>query len=266
MILENTPEHAKVLWIDRDLDNINLANENLKDFWPRHISVHDSFENISDILDKNNFEHIDFILYDLGVSSAHYDDAQRGFSFRFDGPLDMRFNRTIGKTAHDIVMNATERELMQMFSLYADEKKSPFIARAIVQARKTQDIDTTFKLLSLIKSASFDKKSPLRVFQALRITVNDEFWHIERSLSQVIPRIRKGWIITIITFHSIEDRLIKNFFKPHCKAKIDDITGQNIEEPLFQKITKKPIIPTPIEIQNNPRARSAKLRAYKKNL
>jgi len=158
------------------------------------------------------------------VSSAHYDDADRGFSVRFDGPLDMRFDRTTGQTAEDLVMRLGERELMQMFMRYADEKKALFIARAICDKRKTEKIDTTSRLVKIIEDASFDPKSVPRVFQALRIAVNDEFGHIERSLAQAFRRLRVGGKIAVITFHSIEDRLVKNIFSEYTQDVIDDFT------------------------------------------
>ena len=158
------------------------------------------------------------------MSSPHYDDGVRGFSVRFDGPLDMRFDRTTGRTAEDLVMLLPERELMQIFIRYADEKKALFIARAICERRKTEKIDTTFKLLRIIEDASFDAKSAPRVFQALRIAVNDEFGHIERSLVEVLRRLRVGGKIAVITFHSIEDRLVKSIFSEYTQDVIDDFT------------------------------------------
>lgn len=262
MLLENLEKNGKVIGIDRDAANISLACEKLKNFSENHISEHSSFALLDEILDKNHFPHIDFILYDLGVSSAHYDDAERGFSTRFDGPLDMRFNRTTGRTARDIVMNESEEFLRKIFFDYADEKKAIFIARAIVETRKTLEIDTTFKLLEIIEKASFDKKSPIRVFQALRIAVNNEFNHIARSLEQAVKNLRIGGKIAVITFHSIEDRIVKKFFTPFLEGEIDDVTGQTITMPKLKKINKKPIIPTEEEISQNPRSRSAKLRVY----
>lgn len=216
------------------------------------------------VIDDHGYSEVDFILYDLGVSSAHYDDGVRGFSIRFDGPLDMRFDRTIGETAEDLVMRLPERELMHVFTRYADEKKALFIARAICERRKIEKIDTTFKLLRIIEDASFDAKSAPRVFQALRIAVNDEFGHIERSLAQAIRRLSVGGKIVVITFHSIEDRLVKNIFSEYTHDIIDDFTGQTRIAASCRKYTKKPIEPTPEEIQNNPRSRSAKMRVLEK--
>lgn len=267
MLLDHVSSWWKVIGIDRDFDNIILAKENLKDYSSEvYQAEHASFASLYDICEKNNFKKIDFILYDLGVSSAHYDDALRWFSLRFDGPLDMRFDRTKGKTAEDLVMNMSEEDLRKIFYIYADEKKAPFIARAITEARKNQKIDTTFKLLEIIKSSSFDKKSPLRVFQALRIAVNEEFSHIEDSLAAAIDLLEKNGLIAVITFHSIEDRIVKQFFSKYLEWEIDEITGQQIVPPVLKKFNKKPIIPTPEEVEQNPRSRSAKLRIYIKNI
>lgn len=225
-------------------------------------SIHASFAELSHICNEYRIPNIDFILYDLGVSSAHYDDGERGFSLRYDAPLDMRFHRSAGQTAHDIIMKADASFLKKIFWEYADEKKAHFIAEAIVQERQHRDIATTFALRDIIEKSSFDKKSPIRVFQALRIAVNDEFAHMTTSFTQAIERLSIGGIIAVITFHSIEDRIVKQFFAPYTISPKDDITGQDLYTPKLKKLTRKPILPTEAEITSNPRARSAKLRLF----
>lgn len=264
MLLENLDKNGYCMAIDRDFDNILLARKNLENIQnpDQYIAEHASFSELPKLLEKNNFPYIDFILYDLGVSSAHYDDAGRGFSLRFNAPLDMRFNRQVWKTAQELVMNLSEYELRKIFYDYADEKKSPFIAHAIVESRKNKPIQTTDDLLEIIHAASFDKKSPIRVFQALRIAVNDEFSHIINSLQSAVENLRIWWKIAVITFHSIEDRIVKNFFAPYLLGEIDNITWQTVIPAKLKKVNKKPIIPTEEEIISNPRARSAKLRIY----
>lgn len=248
--------------IDRDHDNLELARprlESISSGVTKHL-VHSSFADIDIILSDLWLDSIDFILYDLGVSSAHYDDGDRGFSIRFDAPLDMRFDRTRGKTARDLVMNLSELELRELMWRYADEKKAIHIARAIVETRKTQSIDTTAQLVEIIGRASYDDHSPKRVFQALRIAVNAEFEHIETSIQKAIDRLSIWWQIAIITFHSIEDRIVKNLLTPSLTGTIDDYTGQTVIPPRLAKYNRKPILPTEKEISGNPRSRSAKLR------
>lgn len=177
MLIQHADHDAIVLGIDRDDRNIALAHTFISNI-PQDItyhSVHSSFALLDAILVKYALSEIDFILYDLGVSSAHYDDGDRGFSLRLDAPLDMRFDRSTGKTAYDLIHTADAQTLKRIFYEYADEPKAHFIAEAIVAERQHRDISTTFALRDLIQAHSFDKKSPLRVFQALRIAVNDEF-------------------------------------------------------------------------------------------
>lgn len=246
--------------IDRDSDNLEFARSRIQNPECRVEFIHSSFADIDTILGDLGVDSIDFILYDLGVSSAHYDEATRGFSIRYDAPLDMRFDRTTGRTARDLVMTWSEYELRDLMFRYADEKKAVHIARAIVENRKTKPIDTTFDLLEIIKGSSYDKDSPKRVFQALRIAINDEFGHIEASLKKSIDKLSIGGRIAIISFHSIEDRIVKNIISPYLLWTIDEITGQTVIPPRLTKYNKKPILPTELEVDKNPRSRSAKLR------
>lgn len=172
----------------------------------------------------------------------------------------MRFDRTQGRTARDLVMTLSEYELRDLMFRYADEKKAVHIARAMVETRKTRSIDTTFDLVEIIGKASYDDHSPKRVFQALRIAVNEEFEHIENSIKKSIDRLSIGGKISIISFHSIEDRIVKNLLTPYLTGTIDDYTGQTIVPPRLAKYNKKPILPTEKEINENLRSRSAKLR------
>ncbi len=251
---------------DRDSENIREAEAYIATLGitAKHIFIHASFASLREELEKIGIDHIDFILYDLGVSSVHYDIGDRGFSTRFDGPLDMRFDRTHGKTASDLVMTLEDRELVRIFSLYGEEKKAWFIVNAIVKERKENTIDTTAKLLTLIANSSYDPKSPIRVFQALRIAVNEEFSHIEDSLPLALDLLSPSGLIAVITFHSLEDRLVKHTFEPFLEDVIDDITGQIRIRAKYKKYTKKPIEPTEEEIARNPRSRSAKMRIIQK--
>ncbi len=249
-----------LIGIDRDRDNLTIAKQKMPDAKCHIQLVHSSFADIDTILDWGWIGNIDFILYDLGVSSAHYDDGDRGFSIRYDAPLDMRFDRNTGRTAQDLVMTLSEYELRDLMFRYADEKKAVHIARAIVENRKTKSIHTTFDLLEIIRWSSYDKDSPKRVFQALRIAVNAEFEHIEISIKKAIDRLSIGGQIAIISFHSIEDRIVKNLVTPFLTGTIDGYTGQTLIPARLVKYNKKPILPTQLEIDKNPRSRSAKLR------
>lgn len=254
------------IWFDRDSENLSLARshiESLGTVCQSHY-IHSSFAFLQEKLEEKGIREIDFILYDLGVSSVHYDVADRGFSFRFDGPLDMRFDRTRGKTVTDILMTLDAPELARIFTTYGEEKKSWFIAQAIVKARKIETIDTTFKLLKIIEESSFDQKSPTHVFQALRIALNEEFENIESSLKQAVELLSVGGKILVITFHSLEDRLVKNIFAPYLEDTINEVTWQIQVKAKYRKYTKKPIIPTEAEIDRNPRSRSAKMRVIER--
>lgn len=254
----------RLVGIDRDAKNLQVARDTVGSS-ENFVAIHSSFAHLQDVLKNIDIHEIDGIMYDLGVSSVHYDQADRGFSFRSDGPLDMRFDTkgTI-KTAEHIVRTYSEHELATIFRDYADEPKAYFIAKAICEIRKTQPIVSTKQLQAIIEDSSFDKKSTLRVFQALRIEVNDEFGHIETSIPQAIELLKPGGILAIITFHSIEDRVVKQLCKKFETPETDELTGRIIKAAVIKKTTKKPLEPTSAEVASNPRSRSAKLRIYKK--
>lgn len=177
----------------------------------------------------------------------------------------MRFDRASNvPTVAEYLKKVDERTLFQVLRDYGDEPKAYFIAKAIIEARKTQAIETTFALKSIIQKSSFDPKSPIRVFQALRIEINSELDHVVDSLHQAVRSLSIGGRIAVITFHSIEDRLVKNLFKEYEAPLTDPFTGRITAEAVLKKITKKPLEPSEEEVRNNPRARSAKLRILEK--
>lgn len=255
--------------LDRDNENIVKAKDFLRrKSIPKGVTVHCVHANFSDIdrvLNNFSLEKITLCLYDLWVSSVHFDDGERGFSIRSTGPLDMRFDRSTGISASEILEISPIRDLELLFRKYGEEPKAFFIAKAIEESRKKHiPLDTTEKLVHLIRSSSRDPKSPLRVFQALRIAVNQEFENIEISLQKVLHRMESWGRIGVITFHSLEDRLVKKIFTAYETNRLNSITWNIEQRAPFKKITKKPIIPDDTEIQMNPRSRSAKLRVTEK--
>lgn len=259
--------------IDRDEFNCKTAQDRLQSQFPPLFAthqihcIHSSFSRLTDILTQTKISAPTAILYDLGISSVHADDTEHGFSFRFDAPLDMRFDRTGNlPTAANFVNTATLEDIYAVLKKYGEEPKAKFIAQAIVANRENEPIQTSGQLANIVKQASFDPKSTLRTFQAIRIAVNDEFWEIEESLRQAFQILAPGWKIAVISFHSLEDRLIKHMFAEVCEDEINDLTGQIQKRAKFQKITKKPIIPDTEEQNTNPRARSAKMRIIQKVL
>ncbi len=241
---------GRVLAIDRDAENLASARKNLAAFADHIVFVRDSFANLHTHAYDHGFLGARGVLMDLGFSSAHVDDASRGFSFQADGPLDMRYDRTQEMTAEAIVNGWAKEELMRVFRVYGEERFAAKIAEAIVRARRDERIVTTEQLVNVIASvvARRGKIHPAtRVFQALRIAVNDELGELERALPQAVEVLGKGGRLAVISFHSLEDRIVKNFFKKQ--------DGKSL-----RVLTKHVVTPTEQEIAQNPRARSAKLR------
>lgn len=229
--------------------------------------VRSNFRYLKNWMRYYDVEHIDGLLADLGVSSHHFDDAERGFSFRFDAPLDMRMNKRASMTAADIVNTYDESRLADIFYLYGEMKNSRRIANAIVKARSNQKITTTQEFLAIMQPFSKyerEKKDMAKIFQALRIEVNHEMEALKEMLLAATEILKPGGRLSVITYHSLEDRIVKNVIKTgNIEGKREtDIFGK-ADTPL-RAVSNKPLLPTQEEQQSNPRSRSAKLRIAEK--
>lgn len=269
-ILE-TAKNIRVIGIDQDMEAIGFAKERLKNFGERFQVYHANFSEIKEVLREAEIEKVDGILADLGVSSLQFDSAERGFSFRFDAPLDMRMNADDEmETAAELLENLTEEEIANIIYNFGEERASRKIARWIVEKRKSgEPIKTTKQLADLVQRAigrgKKDKVHPAtRTFQALRIAVNRELDILEDFIRDAVDVLKKDGRLAVITFHSLEDRIVKQTFqklsgKCFCPPRIPRcVCGA---EKKIEILTRKPIVPNESEIEENPRARSAKLRA-----
>jgi 16S rRNA (cytosine1402-N4)-methyltransferase len=245
---------GKVYAFDWDARNIAIAKQNLASFDNIEF-IQAEFSSIVHECNMRNVGHVDAIFFDLGISSAHLDDAERGFSYRFDAPLDMRMNSKLQTTAADLLADTSQQELARIIYVYGQERFSRQIAAELVARREQHPVSTTGELMEVIEKTVYrsPKKAASRVFQALRIAVNGELEQLETALPLACSLVKPQGRIATITFHSLEDRMVKQFFR----AK-----EQSVEQQCsWQRINKKVIIPTYAEQQDNPRARSAKLRA-----
>ena len=247
---------SRVLGLDRDRSALSLAAETLHDRLDRVDMVHADYRTLGDVLDAHGLTGVDGgILADLGVSSMQLDDAERGFSFRSDAPLDMRMDRDSGPTAADLLRTADEAALADIIYEYGEERFSRRIARGIVRARETAPIETTGQLAAIVRRAvpsrGWQRIDPAtRTFQALRIWVNRELDELDAFIRLAVSRLLAGARLAIIAFHSLEDRIVKHTFRALAQAT----------EPSIALITRRPIEATEEEVARNPRARSAKLR------
>lgn len=252
---------------DADKDNLIQAQENLKDTpqGVKKIFIHSNYLHIEKELQNHGISQITGIYYDLWLSSLHLDEAQRGFSFRLDGPLDMRLDKTSGITAQTIVNNYDEKDLERVFIEYGEEPKSRLIAKKIVSSRKKQPFTSTWMLAQIIEEVSFHPQTKARIFQAIRIEVNQELQNLEKSLSSAVKILKKWGNIFVISFHSLEDRIVKHFFKRESSNCIcSDVICTCHHTKQLEIISKKPILPTQEEMKSNPRSKSAKARHAKK--
>lgn len=261
-ILRRLGPGGRLLGFDQDED----AEGNIPDD-PRFTFVRSNFRYLHNFLRYHGIERIDGLLADLGVSSHHFDDSQRGFSFRFDGALDMRMNKRAGQTAADIVNTYDEERLANVFYLYGELKNSRKLAAAIAKARANTPITAIGQFLDIVKpffGREREKKELARVFQALRIEVNHEMEALREMLQAATEALRPGGRLAVITYHSLEDRLVKNLMKTgNVEGKVEKDFYGNVQTP-FRLVNNKVITPDDDEVSRNPRSRSAKLRIAEK--
>lgn len=265
-------KNGKLICIDKDIDALNFAKTRLKDYENKIVFVNDNFLNIDKILDHLNIDFVDGILADLGVSSYQLDNGERGFSFKQDARLDMRMDQSQTLDAEYVVNNYSESELSKILYLYGEEKNARQIARKIVKQREKSPIKTTFQLRDIIVSSyppKFQNKPSLcnKAFQAIRIEVNNELHDLELAVEKMLQKLKKCGRLCIITFHPLEDRIVKSTFKLHatdciCPPRIPKCVCNHKAD--IRLITKHPIIPTEAETNENSRASSAKLRIAEK--
>lgn len=262
---------GKLIAIDRDLDAIKASKERLKNY--KNVEyINDNFKNIKGILKSLDIDKVDGILLDLGVSSYQLEEVERGFSYMKNAPLDMRMDKSSPLSAYDVVNRYSQQELERVIREYGEEKWASRIAKFIAKEREKGEIKTTFQLVEIIKNAipaSARREGPhpaKRTFQAIRIEVNQELKGLDKAIEDMVEVLRGKGRIAIITFHSLEDRIVKNTFKKlenpcTCPHNMPCTCGK---KPVVRIITKKPVLPSKEEIETNSRSRSAKLRVAEK--
>ena len=260
---------GRLIGIDRDETAIEETKERLKPFADRLTPVKANFRELGAVLDSLGIDRADGILFDLGVSSPQLDDAQRGFSYMHDAPLDMRMDRSEGLTAYDVINGWTEEELRRILWEYGEERYAPRIAAEIVRRREQAPVRTTFELVDAIRAAMpgkalREKQHPAkRSFQAVRIAVNDELSAVETAIGAAAERLKPGGRLAVISFHSLEDRIVKNAIASRergCTCPRDFPVCVCGFKQSLRSVTKKPVTASPEELAMNPRSRSAKLR------
>lgn len=264
---------GRLICIDRDMAAIDAAKERLAPWMERVTLVHGNFADLGEVLREKEISGVDGMLFDLGVSSPQLDDASRGFSYMQDAPLDMRMDKTAALTAYEVVNAWSYEELRRILFEYGEERYAPAIAKAIVRARETRPVETTLELVDLIKSAMppaalREKQHPAkRSFQAIRIAVNGELDALPPMLKSATEALNPGGRLAVITFHSLEDRIVKRAMQDMargCTCPPEFPVCICGKKPKLKLLTRKPIVSGEAELEDNPRARSAKLRVAEK--
>ena len=264
---------GRLICIDRDQAAIDAAQDRLAPWLARVTLIHSNFSELKEVLSRCGVSGADGMLFDLGVSSPQLDDASRGFSYMQDAPLDMRMDTSAPLSAADIVNTWSQEELRRILFEYGEERYAPAVAGAIVRARDKRPIETTLELVEVVKGAMppaalREKQHPAkRTFQAIRIAVNDELGSVDRMVREAVPRLNPGGRLAVISFHSLEDRIVKNAlaaFAKGCTCPPDFPVCVCGKKPQVKLVNKKPIVSGAAELEENPRARSAKLRVAEK--
>lgn len=272
-IARRLTEGGRLIGVDRDRTALAAAKERLAPYADRVTLVHSNFAEIDAILDSLGIPAVDGMLFDLGVSSPQLDDASRGFSYMADAPLDMRMDKDDALTAGEVVNTWPQGELRRILYDYGEERYAPQIAAAICRAREKAPVETTLELVDIIRSAMpaqalREKQHPAkRSFQAIRIAVNDELVAVSRMMQAAVGRLNPGGRLAVITFHSLEDRIVKSEMQQAargCTCPPEFPVCVCGKKPLVKLVTRKPIVSGPAELEENPRARSAKLRVAEK--
>lgn len=272
-IARRLTEGGRLIGVDRDRTALAAAKERLAPYADRVTLVHSNFAEIDAILDSLGITAVDGMLFDLGVSSPQLDDASRGFSYMADAPLDMRMDKDDVLTAGEVVNTWPQGELRRILYDYGEERYAPQIAAAICRAREKAPVETTLELVDIIRSAMpaqalREKQHPAkRSFQAIRIAVNDELGAVSRMMQAAVGRLNPGGRLAVITFHSLEDRIVKSEMQQAargCTCPPEFPVCVCGKKPLVKLVTRKPIVSGPAELEENPRARSAKLRVAEK--
>ena len=270
-IVKRLAPAGQLIGLDRDAEAIEKTAETLQEFGEQAKRIHGNFADMKELCQTIGVTQVDGVLLDLGVSSPQLDVADRGFSFSKDGPLDMRMDRTQGRSAADWVNEEDGETLANVIYRFGEERDSRRIARAIVKAREEQRIERTLELAEIVARAKGGRRGPIhpatKTFQALRMAVNAELESLEAGLEAGLSMLREGGRMAVITFHSLEDRMVKQCFKRHTVRRESLQQGGeklSFEEPAVRPITRKPLTATRQECSNNPRARSAKLRVVER--